>query len=56
MGDVDRDPLLALGPQAVGQQRQVGLLVAATTSERGSRLDDKLSETAMEDRKRQGYF
>ena len=29
VGDVDRDPLLALGPQAVGQQRQVGLLVAA---------------------------
>ena len=29
VGDVDRDPLLALGPQAVGEQRQVGLLVAA---------------------------
>ena len=34
----------------------IGEIVAATTSERGSRLDDKLSETAMEDRKRQGYF
>jgi sulfate adenylyltransferase subunit 2 len=34
----------------------IGEIVAATTSERGSRLDDKVSETAMEDRKRQGYF
>jgi hypothetical protein len=23
--DVDRDPLLALGPQAVGEQREVGV-------------------------------
>lgn len=31
--------------------------VAATrTTERGARADDKRSETAMEDRKRQGYF
>jgi sulfate adenylyltransferase subunit 2 len=28
----------------------------ATTSERGSRLDDKASEAAMEDRKKEGYF
>lgn len=28
----------------------------ARTSERGTRMDDKLSESAMEDRKRQGYF
>ena len=34
----------------------IGEIIAATTSERGSRLDDKISETAMEDRKRQGYF
>ena len=26
------------------------------TTERGSRADDKRSETAMEDRKKQGYF
>jgi sulfate adenylyltransferase subunit 2 len=25
-------------------------------TERGNRADDKLSETAMEDRKREGYF
>jgi sulfate adenylyltransferase subunit 2 len=31
-------------------------IAAARTSERGDRLDDKVSETAMEDRKRQGYF
>ena len=31
--------------------------VATTrTTERGSRADDKRSETAMEDRKKQGYF
>jgi len=29
VGDVDRDPLLALGPQAVGEQRQVQRSVAA---------------------------
>ncbi len=29
VGDVDRDPLLALGPQAVGEQRQVDVAVAA---------------------------
>lgn len=28
----------------------------STTSERGGRMDDKVSDTAMEDRKRQGYF
>ena len=26
------------------------------TTERGTRMDDKRSETAMEDRKKQGYF
>jgi hypothetical protein len=29
VGDVDRDALLALGPQAVGEQREVGVVVAA---------------------------
>ena len=28
----------------------------ANDTERGNRADDKLSETAMEDRKREGYF
>ncbi len=31
-------------------------IAAATTSERGTRMDDKLSDSAMEDRKRLGYF
>lgn len=31
-------------------------IAAATTSERGGRIDDTGSETAMEDRKREGYF
>jgi sulfate adenylyltransferase subunit 2 len=30
--------------------------IAARTSERGARLDDTISESAMEDRKREGYF
>ena len=29
---------------------------AARTTERGGRLDDRRSDTAMEDRKRYGYF
>ena len=29
VGDVDRDPLLALGAQAVGEERQVDVVVAA---------------------------
>lgn len=31
-------------------------VAAARASERGARLDDKLSEAAMEDRKKEGYF
>ncbi|MEJ5200316.1 MAG: sulfate adenylyltransferase small subunit, partial [Anaerolineae bacterium] len=31
-------------------------LAASRTTERGTRADDRRSETAMEDRKRQGYF
>ncbi len=30
--------------------------ISARTSERGARLDDTISESAMEDRKREGYF
>ncbi|MBI3289512.1 MAG: sulfate adenylyltransferase subunit CysD, partial [Elusimicrobia bacterium] len=30
--------------------------MAAKTSERGTRMDDQVSESAMEDRKRRGYF
>ena len=31
-------------------------VAAARTTERGTRSDDKRSEAAMEDRKKQGYF
>lgn len=31
-------------------------IITATTTERGTRIDDQRSDTAMEDRKRQGYF
>jgi len=31
-------------------------VASARQTERGNRHDDKRSETAMEDRKRQGYF
>mgnify|MGYP001795256082 CR=1 FL=1 len=34
----------------------VAEVAAARTSERGARLDDKTSEAAMEDRKKEGYF
>ncbi|HXS99046.1 MAG TPA: sulfate adenylyltransferase subunit CysD [Elusimicrobiota bacterium] len=34
----------------------IGEIAAAATSERGTRFDDKVSDSAMEDRKRQGYF
>jgi sulfate adenylyltransferase subunit 2 len=31
-------------------------VAASRTTERGTRADDKRSEAAMEDRKKQGYF
>jgi sulfate adenylyltransferase subunit 2 len=31
-------------------------LLSASQTERGNRADDQLSENAMEDRKKQGYF
>ena len=34
----------------------VAEVAAARQTERGTRYDDRRSETAMEDRKRQGYF
>ena len=34
----------------------IGEVAAARQTERGTRADDKRSETAMEDRKKQGYF
>jgi hypothetical protein len=34
----------------------IGEVAAARVTERGTRADDKASEAAMEDRKKQGYF
>ena len=34
----------------------IGEIAAARVTERGSRADDKASEAAIEDRKKQGYF
>ena len=39
VGDVDGDALLALGPQAVGQQGEVGVLVAALAADALDRLE-----------------
>ena len=39
VGDVDGDALLALGPQPVGQQGEVGVLVAALAAEALDRLE-----------------
>jgi sulfate adenylyltransferase subunit 2 len=37
-------------------EKIVAEVAAAQQTERGNRADDKLSETSMEDRKKQGYF
>ena len=34
----------------------IGEVATTRTTERGGRADDKRAETAMEDRKKQGYF
>jgi hypothetical protein len=39
VGDVDRDALLALGDKAVGQQRQIGLTLAASLGNCGNSSD-----------------
>jgi len=41
---------------AVNVDDIIGEVAAARVTERGSRADDKASEAAMEDRKKQGYF
>ena len=37
-------------------EKIIGEVAAARQTERGNRADDKRSETAMEDRKKEGYF
>ena len=41
---------------AVSHDDIIAEIAAARVTERGSRADDKASEAAMEDRKKQGYF
>lgn len=42
--------------EAKSVEEIIAEVAAARTTERGSRLDDRRSEAAMEDRKKQGYF
>ena len=46
----------ALLSKASNLDEVIAEIAALPTSERGTRADDKRSETAMEDRKKQGYF
>lgn len=46
----------AVESTAVALDDVVGEIVASRVTERGTRADDKRSETAMEDRKKEGYF
>jgi len=45
-----------LESEADSLEKIVAEVAAMKQTERGNRTDDKRSETAMEDRKRQGYF
>ena len=46
----------AIRSTAITLEEIVAEVAAARQTERGTRYDDRRSETAMEDRKRQGYF
>jgi sulfate adenylyltransferase subunit 2 len=46
----------AIESSASTLQDIINEVAAARVTERGSRTDDKRSETAMEDRKKNGYF
>ena len=54
MGDVTCTG--AVKSEAVDLDAVIDEIAASRTTERGTRMDDKRSETAMEDRKKQGYF
>lgn len=54
MGDVTCTG--AVESKAVDLNHVIDEIAASRTTERGTRMDDKRSETAMEDRKKQGYF
>ncbi|MDT4885239.1 Sulfate adenylyltransferase subunit 2 [compost metagenome] len=46
----------AVDSAAVELDDIIAEIKASTVSERGARMDDKVSEAAMEERKKQGYF
>ena len=46
----------AVESSAVDLEHIIAEVAAARQTERGTRADDKRSETAMEDRKKEGYF
>lgn len=46
----------AVSSEAVELDDIISEIRASTVSERGARMDDKVSEAAMEERKKQGYF
>ncbi|HLS37143.1 MAG TPA: phosphoadenosine phosphosulfate reductase family protein, partial [Sphingobacterium bovisgrunnientis] len=46
----------AVGSVAAELDDIIEEIKASTVSERGARMDDKVSEAAMEERKKQGYF
>ena len=46
----------AIASRAENSQEVISELLEMRTTERGSRLDDQISESAMEDRKKEGYF
>ena len=51
-----RDEAVKLRTQGESLLAIIAELAASRVTERGTRADDKRTETAMEDRKRQGYF
>jgi len=46
----------AVDSSAVALDDIIAEIKASTVSERGARMDDKVSEAAMEERKKAGYF
>ena len=46
----------AVESSAANIQEVIAEVAAARVTERGTRADDRRSEAAMEDRKKQGYF
>jgi sulfate adenylyltransferase subunit 2 len=46
----------AVESDADSLEKIIGEVAAARNSERGERADDQRSDTAMEDRKKEGYF